>query len=578
MPVSNRQLAGAFQQMSDIIQITGGDSFRASAFARIARALEDHARQVADIGADLKELTAIPGVGKGTAERIIEYLNTGKIAEHEQLLATLPVGLLDLLHIPGLGPKTIALFWKQCDVTCLDDLKTMLDSGLVPEVKGIGVKKLDNLRKNLQFAQSAGARVRIGEALPIAAWFVRSLRDLKQVRQADYAGSLRRGKETIGDVDLLVAADPADAPAIMQTFVALEADAHITGQGPTKSSIRTSRGVQVDLRVVPPESYGAALLYFTGSKEHNVQLRQRAIDMERKLNEYGLYEGEQIVAGTTEEEVYKALKLAWIPPELREARDEIELAQSNKLPVLIELADIKSELHAHTKASDGKWTIRELADAAIDRGFHTIAVTDHSVSQVIANGLSAKRLEDHIVAVREVAAKLKGRITVLAGSEVDILSDGRLDYSDSLLRELDLVVASPHAALSQEPHKATARLLKAIENRYITILGHPTGRLVNRREGLSPDMKQVITAAKQRGIAMEINANHYRLDLRDAHARMALDAGVKLAINTDAHGPADLDELLYGVLTARRAGATKADVVNCLTAPALHKWIKSTRA
>ncbi|NJL30286.1 MAG: PHP domain-containing protein [Phycisphaerales bacterium] len=290
-----------------------------------------------------------------------------------------------------------------------------------------------------------------------------------------------------------------------------------------------------------------------------------------------MYQGEKLLAGTTETEVYEALGLAYIPPELREGRDELKIAEKGESPRLLEVSDIKAELHAHTRASDGKLSIRELILTALDRGFHTIAVTDHSVSQTVAHGLSAQRLEEHITQIRELAAEFKKRITVLAGSEVDILADGRLDYPSSLLKELDIVVASPHSALNQDPVKATLRLRKAIENPYVTIMGHPTGRLIGRREGLSPDWKELIKAAKARGIAMEINANSHRLDLRDTHARAMREAGVKLAINTDAHGPADFDELIYGVLTARRAGATPVDVVNTMNDAALKKWITSTR-
>jgi DNA polymerase (family 10) len=322
-------------------------------------------------------------------------------------------------------------------------------------------------------------------------------------------------------------------------------------------------------------------MYFTGSKEHNVKLRERAMSMGYTLNEYALADKKdktKQVATKSEEEIYKKLKLAWIAPELREDRGEIALSEKGKLPALIELKDIRADLHTHTTASDGRWSIEENALAMAERGHHTVAITDHSKGQVQANGLDDKRLVKHIEDVRKVAKKLKDKITVLAGSEVDILADGALDYPDELLAELDVVVASPHAALSQEPKKATARLLKAIENPYVTMIGHPTGRLVLRREGLSPDIEALCKAAADRGIALEINANHWRLDLRDTHARVALEHGVKLAINTDAHGPGDLDQLPYGVLTARRAGATKQDIVNCMTAATLKKWLKSTRA
>lgn len=578
MPAANRKLADIFERMAAVSELLGVNRFKVIAFQKAARVLEELPGDVADV--DRKKLTDIDGVGKGIAERIGEYLDTGRVADHDELLSQVPAGLIDLLNIPGLGAKTVALLWKDGGVTDLNTLKEKITTGELEELPGLGKKKLENISKNIAFAETASQRVNIGVALPIAEQLVAQLRKLPGVKQIDYAGSLRRGRETIGDIDILVAAAEKDAGRISGAFVKLDAVEDVIAHGKTRSSVRTQRGMQVDLRVVPPASYGAALMYFTGSKDHNVRLRERALDMGMTLNEYALTNKKsgKTVAAKTEQDIYKALKLAWIAPEMREDRGEINLAEKGKLPTLIELSDIRAELHAHTTASDGHWSIRQLAEAAAERGFHTVAVTDHSKSQFQANGLDNKRLEKHIRAVRKVADELKDTITVLAGSEVDILSDGKLDYPDSLLAELDIVVASPHAALSQPPEKATARLLRAIENPTVTILGHPTGRLLGRREGLSPDMSALIDAAKQRGIAMELNANHYRLDLRDTHARAAVEAGVKLSINTDAHGPADLDELRYGVLAARRAGVTKKHVVNCMAKAALKKWIDSTRS
>ncbi|MEE9213055.1 MAG: DNA polymerase/3'-5' exonuclease PolX, partial [Phycisphaeraceae bacterium] len=552
----------------------------------VARMLGDMIEDVANVGHD--DLTALPGIGQGTADRIVEFIETGRIEEHQKLLTKIPVGLLKLLAIPGLGPKTVALLWKQAGVESEDDLRRNLTGDELASLPGMGKKKLENLRKNLAFAQRAAARVGIGTAMPQAKWFVQQLDRLKQVKQAAYAGSLRRGRETIGDIDLLVAAEAKHSISISNAFVKLEPVAEVQAKGTTKTSIRTTDGLQVDLRIVGPDQFGAALMYFTGSKQHNVVLRERAIRQGMKLNEYGLFQNDKSVAGKTEQQVYDALGLSWVPPELREDRGEIVLAENDfrhkagagiaGLPKLIALADIQSELHAHTTASDGKWSIRELASAAAERGFHTVAVTDHSKGQAQANGLNEQRLEKHIEDIHAVAAQMKGTITVLAGSEVDILANGKLDYPNSLLKQLDIVVASPHSALSQDTAKATARLLKAIQNPYVTMVAHPTGRLINRREGLSPDMKRVIAAAAERGIALEINANSWRLDLRDSHARAAIEAGVKLSINTDAHGPGDLDQLIYGVLTARRAGATKKDVINCMSRVALTKWMDSTRS
>ena len=577
----NGELAAIFERTAQLVELTGGNTFRAVAFQRAARALEalpDDVGQMARSEKPIAALTSISGIGKGLAEKIIEYVNTGRIAEVDELAAQVPPGVTELLNIPGLGPKTIALFWKEAGITSLEQLKAKLATDELAKLPRMGLKKIEAMRKSIGFAESAGARVLLGRALPMGQWFVNGLQAMKGVKQAQFAGSLRRGRETIGDVDLVAAVGAKDAPAVAEAFVKLEPVTEVLVRGVTKTSVRVVEHMQVDLRIVEPHQYGAALLYFTGSKEHNVRLRERAIRMGMSLNEYALTKGEEIVAGNTEEEVYRALGLAWIPPELREDRGEIALAEKGKLPTLIEIGDIKAELHAHTRASDGKWSIRELAAAAAERGFHTVAVTDHSKGQVQANGLTAERLEQHIVAVRKVAAELKGTITVLAGSEVDILTDGSLDYPNSLLKELDIVVASPHAALTQDPKKATDRLLRAIHSPYVTIIGHATGRLLPRREGLAPDMKQVLAAAAERGIAMEINANSYRLDLRDLHARAAIEAGVKSSINTDAHGPADLDQLIFGILTARRAGARKEDVVNAMSRETLARWIKGTRS
>jgi len=577
MASTNQQVAAIFEQMAQIMEILGKDRFRVNAFARAARSIDSLAEDLASIGPDEKKLAAIEGIGKGTAGRIAEFLENGRIEDHHKLLTEIPAGLLGLLDIPGLGPKKIALLWKDGGVESLAELKKKLQGNDLAELPGMGAKTLDNLRKSIAFAETAGDRAKIGKAMPLAMSMIEKLRHVKGVEQITYAGSLRRGKETIGDIDLLVAAKAEDAAGIFDAFLDLDPVTDVLVKGDTKASVRTIESLQVDLRIVDPESFGAALMYFTGSKEHNVRLRERAIKMGMSLNEYALTRDKKPVARRTEEDIYKALNLAFIEPELREDRGEIAQADKGDLPALLTIDDVRAELHAHTTASDGRWSIRELATAAAERGFHTVAITDHSKGQAQANGLTEKRLEKHIKDIRAIADEMKDTITVLAGSEVDILSDGSLDYADSLLAELDIVVASPHAALTQDPKTATARILKAIENPWVTIMGHPTGRLIGRREGLSPDMGKLIAAAAERGIAMEINANHWRLDLRDSHASAAIEAGVKLSINTDAHSEIDLGQLIYGVLTARRAGATKADVINCMTKSQFAKWLKSTR-
>ncbi|MEM1445255.1 MAG: DNA polymerase/3'-5' exonuclease PolX [Planctomycetota bacterium] len=584
MPSRNAQLARVFEEMALLTELLGGNRFKVIAYQKAGRVVGEMTRDVG--GFSRSELTAVEGIGTGAADRILEFVETGSVADFERLAKQVPPGVMDVVNIPGVGPKSAAVFWKQLGVESINQLKAKLGSGEVAELKGFGPKKVQNIEKALKFAESAGQRVRIGTAYAVATMFVEALRDLPGVDQIEYAGSLRRGEETIGDVDVLVAADGDDASqikAIFDAFATHEAVDEVLVRGDTKCSVRTTKefkGMQADLRVVCSESFGAALMYFTGNKEHNVKMRERAIARGMSLNEYGLTKDDKAttVAAKSEEEVFEALDLAWVPPELREDRGELKLAESREVPKLLELSDIRAELHTHTTASDGVWSIEENALGAAARGFHTVAITDHSRGQVQANGLTAERLEQHIVAVREVAKKLKDTITVLAGSEVDILTDGGLDYPDELLAELDIVVASPHASLQQDPETSTKRLLKAIESPYVTIVGHPTGRIVNRREGMSPDIEALSKAAADRGIALEINANPYRLDLRDTHVRVALEHGCKLAINTDAHGPGDLEHLRFGVLTARRGGATKADVVNAMTQASLRKWIASTRA
>lgn len=579
MPSTNHEIARLFTQMADVMEVLGVDRYRVLAYQKAARSLEECPTDVSSMKPD--DVACLANIGKTMHARITEFLTAGQIADHQKLMAQVPPGVVELMGVPALGPKTLATLWKEGGVTSREELLAKIEDGSLEHLPRIGKKKLEQIAKNLAFLGQSSERRRIGEVRPIAEWFVDQLRAMPNVERAEYAGSLRRGKETIADVDLVAAAEEEHAPAIAKAFAALQPVESVIGTGDTKTSVRTYQGLQVDLRILPPSRFGAALHYFTGSKEHNIAMRQRAIERGLKLSEWGVFKNgddEEPIAAANEEDVFRALGLAYIPPELREDHGELELAEKGALPKLLEEVDIRSELHAHTVASDGVWTIEEFARWAIARGFHTIAITDHSKGQVQANGLTNARLVKHIEEVRKVAKKLAKEITILAGSECDILADGSLDYPDELLAELDVVVASPHAALTQEDDKATNRLLRAIENPYVTIMGHPTGRLVARRAGINPDMAQVVKAAAQRGVALEINANYHRLDLRDAHARLALDAGCKLSINTDAHAAEDTRHLVYGVLTARRAGARAEDVVNTFTREGLREWLASTRA
>lgn len=592
----NQELARRFEEIAQMMDLLGEDSFRASAHARAARNIADLPFDLEPIGCDLKKLQEIDGIGAGIAKKIAEYCTTGTIKDHEVLAAKVPAGLMALLRIQGLGAKTVRALWQHAGIVDLEGLKRAIEDGSILSVPRMGAKAVEKIKAAIAQAEEGEQRMPIGRAMPLAEAIVEALRGVRGVQEIAYAGSLRRGRDTVADLDILVAtADPA---AVGEAFRSLPQVTSVLAGGDTRSSVRMAIGgmgtarlggehvasIQVDLKVVPRESWGAGLMYFTGSKEHNVKLRERALKMGLTLNEYGLFpeddeeaspqsRGVKPVASGTEGEIYGKLGLPWIPPEIREGRGELSLKET---PRLIELADIRAELHAHTTASDGALSIEELAAKAKARGFHTIAVTDHSRSSAIAGGLPVDRLMLHIEAVRKANEKVNG-ITILAGSEVDILADGRLDYPDEVLAQLDIVIGSPHAALTQDPAAATKRLLAAIANPYVHILGHPTGRLINRRAGIDPDMAQVVAAAKEHNVALEINAHWHRLDLRDTHVRAAIDAGCLVAINCDVHGEEDFDNLRYGVLTARRGWVTPDRCLNTWTAKKLHEWLRSKR-
>ena len=596
MPGTNAALAAIFEDMARLTEVLGGNGFKVNAFVKAARVVEGLEKDASAF--TRSELVALPGVGTGTAGRIREFAETGTIADHEDLKGRVPLGVVELMSVPGIGPKSAAKFWHEAEVESVADLKEALADGRLEALRGFGKKKLEGIARSMAFAEQFGGRHRRGVAAAVAAVVAEAAASVPGVERVEVAGSLRRGAETIGDADVLVAVpgpapspeDPTPAPdaavasAVFDAVETLPGVAEVLLRGETKLSVRMEVGLQADVRAVPAACFGAALAYFTGSKEHNVMLRERAGKRGLNLNEYALSQksGGAVVASRTEEKIHEALGLACIAPELREDRGEVARAEAaaqagEPLPRLIEAADLRAELHAHTTASDGVMSIDELVEAALSRGFHTVAVTDHSRSQVQANGLSAGRLEKHVEAVRAAAKRWTKKIAVLAGSEVDILSDGTLDYPDELLAELDVVVASPHAALSQAPAVATKRLLRALENPHVTVLGHATGRLVLKREGLSPDVPALVAAAADRGVALEINASPYRLDLRDRHVALALEAGCRIAINTDAHGPSDFLHAVHGVATARRAGAQAADAVNTFGREELAAWIASTK-
>lgn len=595
----NQELAARFEQISKMLELTGANPFRVNAHAKAARVIGDMVSDLEPISEDVKALTAIEGIGKGTAEKIGEYKKTGKIKEHEDLKRKIPAGLLTLMDVPGLGPKTVALMWKERGITDEAGLRRAIEDGSILDLPRMGAKTVENIGTSLAFAATSGARLSLGVAAPIAERVMSLMAGVAGVKRVAYAGSLRRGRDTIGDIDILVTT--SDPEAAREAFVGMEGVTEVLARGESKSSCRMDLGgagsarwgddaagsasVQVDLRIVPESSWGAALMYFTGSKAHNVRLRERAIRKGLTLNEYGLYpadggddgeeeppqkRGVKARASKTEESIYKALGVVWVPPEVREDAGELDLDET---PGLVEVGDIRSELHAHTTASDGSLELAELVAAAKQRKFHTIAVTDHSKSSAQAGGLDEERLRAQRREIEALREEVNG-IEVLCGCEVDILADGRLDYDDEFLAELDVVVVSPHVALGQEPKKATARLLRAIENPYVHILGHPTGRLINRRKGLEPAMDEIIAAAVEHDVALEINAHWMRLDLRDTHVRAAVEAGAKIAIDCDVHEASDFDNLRYGVQTGRRGWLTPDLCVNTWTKAKLRTWLR----
>ncbi|MHC4975577.1 MAG: DNA polymerase/3'-5' exonuclease PolX [Planctomycetota bacterium] len=589
----NKELASCFSTIAALLELTGADRFRVNAHQRAARVVDAHTKDLCALALDdPKALEAIEGIGKKSAAKIREFAEDGTVEELKELESQVPSGVLDVMEVPGLGPKTTRLLWQELDVTSQEDLKRVIDNGSILDLPRMGKKTVENISKSLEFLQQAGDRMPIGIAYPLAIELVEMLRGIKGAARVEHAGSLRRGRETIGDIDILATSKKPEA--LHEAFRSMEGVTQVLVAGDTKSSVRLAREdvtgqqrhFQADLRTLPDDRFGAAWMYFTGSKEHNVVLRERALAQGMTLNEYGLFpedddpeppqnRGIKPVASKEESDIYEALGMAFVPPEMREDAGEFRFEKGDS-PTIISLDDIVAELHAHTTASDGRLSIEELACEARDRGFHTIAVTDHSKSQTVANGLDEDRLRAHIKQIHDADKGVEG-IRILAGSEVDILPDGAMDYDDDLLDELDIVVASPHWALQQKPEAATKRLLKAIEHPKVRIIGHPTGRMIGKREGLTPDLEQIFAAAREHHVALEINAHWRRLDLRDTHVRAAVDAGVLIAINCDVHTTENFGNLRYGVLTARRGWLPPEQCVNTWPAERLGAWITSGR-
>ena len=558
--MNNLAIARVLAEIGDLLEIKNENPFKIRAYRNAAETIVHLGTQVAEMtGA---ERLAIPGVGKDLAGKLGELVETGAVRYHQELLAEFPPTILDLLHLQGVGPKTVSLFYSGLGIRTLDELREAAGEGRLRALKGMGAKKEALILKALDERQRVAGRRLLAEAHDAAATLVAALRQHAPEASITAVGSLRRGCETCGDIDILAAGAPA---SIMEAFTSYKLVERILARGSTKSSVLIWGGFQADLRVVPRESLGAALQYFTGSKAHNIALRDRAIQRGLKLNEYGLYrvDDESLVAGDAEAAIYAALGLQWVPPELRENRGEIAAAEHGTLPRLIALEDLRGDLHMHTTETDGRADAATMASAARDAGREYIAITDHSKSLAMANGLDETRALDHARRIRDLNGRIEG-ITILAGIECDIRADGSMDLADECLAALDIVIASVHSAFNQDEQTMTERILAAIANPHVDVIAHPTGRLILKREGYRVNTGRIFAAAADAGVALEINSQVDRLDLDDTLARAARDRGVKLIIDSDAHSPAALGNLRWGALTARRAWLEPGDILNTL--------------
>jgi DNA polymerase (family 10) len=584
--MDNKAIAGLLYETADLLEIDGQDSFRVRSYRNAAEAIEALPQQIADLIQEPKKLLEIQGIGKGMQANLLQLFNDGRIEAHAELLKKYRPSMLELLKIQGLGPKTIALIWSAHQVSDLEGVEKLAREGKIRELPRMGEKHEQKLLKAIEDYRRIAGRFLLDTAEQLAEKLVEHLLAAPLgnlgIEKVTPAGSLRRGRETVGDLDILVTGkgciEAESRQTLIEHLLRFPGLMDVIAQGENKVSFRHRNGMQVDVRLLPPESFGAAMQYFTGSKAHNVALRQRALKMGFTLNEYSLatVEDGKPVAGKTEEEIYSKLKLDFIPPELRENLGEIEAAAAHTLPALLEQADIRGDVHMHTVETDGRNTIEEMAEAARERGYEYMAITDHSKNLAFANGLTDERALAHIERIRAVEKKMKG-IRIFAGIEVDILGDGSLDLSDSVLEQMDIVVASVHSLFSQDRATMTDRLLKAIANPNTSLIGHPTGRQLLRRDAYQFDFDAVLKAAAKHRVAMELNSYPERLDLSDVHLRMAKQHGVKIVINTDSHHTSHLEKLHYGITQARRAWLTKDDVLNTLPlqkfAQAMkHRW------
>ncbi len=578
--MDNISIARLLDETASLLEIDAADPFRIRSYRRAAEAVEQQTTQLATIADDPKQLLAIPGIGKGMVANIQALLSSGTMPLREELLQKYKPTMLELLRLPGMGPKTVALVWSECQVCDIDSLEAAAKAGHLTKLPRMGEKFVTKLLKGIEDYRKNSSRFRIDKAQNHADILSNLIREFPGIDEITAAGSLRRGRETVGDLDLLVtgpACEPDVVSAAVEHVAALPLIDKLLAKGQNKVSFTLRNNLQVDVRLLPRSGYGAALQYFTGSKLHNVALRQRAIKRGLTLNEYALLRVEDnvIVAAASEAEIYNALGLDYIPPELRENGGELEAAAAHTLPHLISLADIRGDLHMHTDATDGRDTIRQMADAAMARGLAYIAITDHSKNLAMTNGLDDARALEHIKRIRKVDAEMKGMIRVLAGIEVDILADGSLDLDDSTLAQMDIVVASVHSHFAQPVEEMTARVLRALENPHVRILGHPTGRKVLNREAYAINIDAVLRRAAELGVAVEHNASPARSDLNDLNLRLAKQHGCKIVVDTDAHSTEELDQMRYGITQLRRAWLTPADLLN--TEPTADSLLRNMR-
>jgi len=571
--MDNQTMARLLSETADLLEIDGGDGYRIRSYRRAAETAEQTTVDLTAAAPDTAKLLEIPGIGKGMAANLQAIAETGTLPLREELLAKYGASLLELLKLSGMGPKTVALLWSAAQISSIDQLAEAIDAGRLSGLPRMGEKQIEKLKKGIEDYRRSAGRYRIDEAEDAAQRIGAYLLAFAGIERVTPAGSLRRGRETAGDLDLLVtgpACKPEHTAAAVE-YVAAYPEIHdIIAKGENKVSFHLSNGLQVDVRLLPSESYGAALQYFTGSKAHNVALRQRALKMGYTLSEWALarLDDESVVARETEEEIYAALGMDWMPPELRENLGEIEGASRHTLPKLIQASDIRGDVHMHTNASDGHNTIREMAEAALAVGYGYIAITDHSKNLAMTNGLDDKRAMAHVKRIREVDKEMEGRIRVFAGIEVDILADGELDLADETMAEMEIVVASIHSRFDQSREEMTARILRAIENPYVRILGHPTGRLLLRREPFALDLGVILSRAAELGVAVEHNAAPERLDLNDRDLRLAKELGCKIVIDSDSHDARNLGKMEYGLRQLKRAWLRREDVLNTLEADA----------